>query len=220
MPATVVLGVKDVPLRSYGVASGYEFATLLERCSWRRAVILACAWCARAWTSHRPDSVAGLRHPHLTALPASPCVRSPTPSHSRIHSSAPNLIAATEFPARNSRGGISSWRVPRTVVNGGGAVDGHARGHVSDMILEAAAPARGVVRCAVVENPRSVRPSPPLEHLQAERYYRADHRDRVRRARGAGARRRPRCAIPSGDSISWRSCRRAVRIVVWLATLG
>lgn len=30
VPATVVLGAKDVPLRSYGVASGYEFATLLE----------------------------------------------------------------------------------------------------------------------------------------------------------------------------------------------
>ena len=33
VPATVVLGAKEVPLRSYGVASGYEFATLLEAMS-------------------------------------------------------------------------------------------------------------------------------------------------------------------------------------------
>ena len=122
VPATVVAGAKDFGIRFYGLPAGYEFSALLD-------AILGVSTGDSGLGAATKSKLSLIAHPvHLEVFVTPTCPH--CPGMARLaHRMAlesdlvtADCIEATEFPELAGRYNV--YAVPKTVINGGAAIDG------------------------------------------------------------------------------------------------
>ncbi|MGD1009059.1 MAG: thioredoxin family protein [Candidatus Aminicenantales bacterium] len=122
IPATVVLGVKDVGIRFYGIPSGYEYTSLVE----------AIVDVSKGTTELGPKTKESLRtvgrdvHIQVFVTPTCPyCTAAVRLGHQMAvesHNVRCDMVEATEFPHLAQK--YTVYGVPKTVINETVAIDG------------------------------------------------------------------------------------------------